>query len=71
MYGDEAIHVQATQFTFTPAPFTVPTNRDTKMPSTEKIKSAVITTVVVLATIYAMNQLSFSKVIVQKALNGE
>ena len=41
------------------------------MPSTEKIKSAVVTTVVVLAVIYSMNQLSFSKSIVQKALNGE
>lgn len=40
------------------------------MPNTEKIKSAVVTTLVVLATIYAMNQLSFTKSLVQKALMG-
>ena len=40
------------------------------MPSTAKIKEAVITTAVVLATIYALNQISFSRAVVQKALTG-
>lgn len=40
------------------------------MPSTAKIKEAVITTAVVLATIYALNQISFSRGLVQKALTG-
>lgn len=40
------------------------------MPSTEKIKSAIVTTAVVLATVYALNQLSFSRALVQKALTG-
>lgn len=38
------------------------------MPSTAKIKEAVVTTAVVLAVIYALNQVSFSRGIVQKAL---
>lgn len=40
------------------------------MPSTAKLKEAVITTAVVLATIYALNQISFSRSLVQKALTG-
>lgn len=40
------------------------------MPSTAKIKEAVITTAVVLATIYALNQLNFTRSIVNKALTG-
>ena len=51
-------------------PSNFPTNQETKMPSTEKLKSAVITTAVVLATIYALNQISFSRAVVQKALTG-
>jgi hypothetical protein len=40
------------------------------MPSTGKIKEAVITTAVVLAVIYSLNQLSFTRGVVQKALTG-
>lgn len=39
------------------------------MPSTAKIKEAVVTTAVVLAVIYAMNQVSFTRSVVQKALS--
>lgn len=38
------------------------------MPSTGKIKEAVITTAVVLAVMYALNQVSFTRSIVQKAI---
>lgn len=38
------------------------------MPSTSKIKEAVVTTAVVLAVIYAMNRVSFTRGIVQTAL---
>lgn len=35
-----------------------------------KIKNAVMTTALVLATIYALNQVSATKGLVQRALNG-
>lgn len=38
--------------------------------SAAKIKEALITTAVVLATMYALNQISFTKAVVQKALTG-
>jgi len=40
------------------------------MPSTAKIKEAVVTTAVVLAVIYAMNKISFTRGVVQTALTG-
>lgn len=38
--------------------------------STAKIKEALITTAVVLATVYALNQIPFTRPVVQKALAG-
>lgn len=38
--------------------------------STAKIKEALITTAVVLGTIYALNQVPFTRPIVQRALAG-
>lgn len=35
-----------------------------------KVKEALMTTAVVLVTIYALNKVSFTKGIVQKALSG-
>lgn len=45
-------------------------HRKTPMPTTSKIKEAVVTTAVVLAVIYSLNQLSFTRGVVQKALTG-
>lgn len=38
--------------------------------STAKLKEALVSTAVVLATLYALNQVSFTRGLVQKALSG-